>query len=524
MFRRPSHSTDSAATAHETGSASQVQWIEVRNPATGEPVGRVPATAPDDVPAIVARARAAQEKWRATPFADRARVLQRFHDLVLSRTDQLLDTIQSESGKARRDALGEVLTVAGTARHYLIHGEGYVRDRSVRAAIPGITSASVIYKPRGVVGMITPWNFPLLLGVADALPALLAGNAVVTKPAEMTPLSTMLGIELLVESGLDPDLMIAVNGKGSVVGRELIDHVDYVGFTGSTQTGRAVAQQAGERLIPCSLELGGKNPMIVLEGTSIDAAVTGLMNGAFCNSGQTCISIERVLVQDSIWDEFVSRAIDRTRELTIGWSRGWDMDMGSLISEEHAATVLDHIADATQRGATVLAGGKGGSDINPDLRGSFVEPTLLTDVTEDMRICREETFGPVAALYRVADAEEAIALANDTEYGLNAAVWAGSTRRAREIARQLDVGSAGINSTLLIYNTFHAPMGGVGNSGIGRRHGAAGIRRYMSEESIVTSFATGGGYESIQRLVTNDRRARVLTSTFRLLRHVPGMR
>ncbi len=379
--------------------------------------------------------------------------------------------------------------------------------------MPAVTSAEIVYKPHGVAGLITPWNYPFLLGIADALPALLAGNAVLIKPSELTPLSAVLARELLIASGLDSDLISLIHGPGEV-GAELIRHVDYVGFTGGTSTGRKVALAASERLIPYSLELGGKNPMIILEGASLDNAAGGLLAGAFSNSGQTCISIERVYVQESIFDEFARRVAEKASGLKIGWSKSWDIDMGSMISREHAEKVRSRIQRAVGNGARVLAGGRA----RDDLGVTFVEPTILTNATDSMPISREETFGPVVTLYPVASAEEAIRRANDSEFGLNASVWARGQTHAREIARQLDTGSAVINSTLLIYNSFDVPMGGVKLSGAGRRHAEHGILRYTEAQSIVSSIASGGGYDSMLMRVRSERMAKALVAALKIWR------
>ncbi|MDH3405146.1 MAG: aldehyde dehydrogenase family protein, partial [Acidobacteriota bacterium] len=304
------------------------------------------------------------------------------------------------------------------------------------------------------------------------------------------------------------------------VGADLVDHVDYLGFTGSTATGRKVAVAAAERLIPCSLELGGKNPMIVLAGAPLEEAVTGLVSGGFYNTGQTCIAVARVYVESRIFDRFAALARRRIEKLKVGWSLDWDMDVGSLVSREHAAKVMRHVEDAVGKGATVLTGGQRRSDLGE----AFVAPTLLTDVDESMELCREETFGPVVALYPVRDADEAVARANDSTYGLNASVWTGSARTSRALARRIEAGSVGINSTLLIYSTFDVPMGGVKESGIGRRHGRQGILRFTQAQSIVDSIATGGGYEGVLANITSEARARSLAAAFKLMRRIPGLR
>jgi succinate-semialdehyde dehydrogenase/glutarate-semialdehyde dehydrogenase len=495
--------------------------IDVTNPATGELVETLELLDASGVAEAASRARAAQAAWAARPWRQRAGVIARFHDLVLDRAEHVLDTIQGESGKARRDALAEVITVAGTARYYLAHGRHHLADRRARGGVPLLTRARSTWHPHGLVGLITPWNFPFLLGVADALPALLAGNAVLTKPSEVTPRSTLLAHDLLVEAGLDPALFQPLVGTGAELGQAIIDHVDYVGFTGSTATGRIVARAAAERLIPCSLELGGKNPMLVMPGTRIPDAVEGLVSGGFANSGQTCICVERVYVHESIWDEFTKAAVERVGELRVGWSQDFDRDMGSLVSAEHAAKVREHLDDAVAAGAPVLVGG---SQPVEGLPATFVAPTLLTGTTPSMRVHDEETFGPVVRLERVASAEAAHALANDSDHGRNGSVWAGSRRRARALARRLAVGTANVNSTLLIYNSYDVPMGGIRRSGIGRRHGAAGIQRYCRQQSIVESFSRGGGYELLLRAMDSPRRARQLLRVVRLWRRVPGIR
>ena len=446
-------------------------------------------------------------------LAARARVVRRFHDLVLDGRNRILDTIQSESGKARRDAFAEIVTVAGTARYYLANAADHLKVKRRQPAVPAITSAEIVYKPHGVVGLITPWNYPFLLGIADAIPALLAGNAVLVKPSELTPLSANCARELFIESGLDPNLLHVFHG-GADVATEVIRYVDYVAFTGGVNTGRKVAIAASERLIPFSLELGGKNPMVVLQGASVENAATGLMVGAFSNSGQTCISVERAYVQEQVYEEFMRRLIEKTRLLKLGWSRSWDVDMGSLINADHAGKVVNRIERAVDEGARVATGGK----LRPDLGPAFIEPTILTNVTDEMPISKEETFGPVVTVYPVRSAEEAITRANDSTFGLNASVWAGNQSKARTVAHQLETGSAAINSTLLIYNSFDVPMGGVKWSGIGRRHGEQGILRYTQAQSVVSSFGTGGGYDAILTYMKNDRMAKYMVAALKLMR------
>jgi succinate-semialdehyde dehydrogenase / glutarate-semialdehyde dehydrogenase len=328
-----------------------------------------------------------------------------------------------------------------------------------------------------------------------------------------------LARELLVESGLDPNLLSVVHGAGDV-GGEVIRHVDYIGFTGGSATGKKVAVAASERLIPYSLELGGKNAMLVMAGTSLDDAVVGLLAGAFTNSGQTCVSVERVFVEEPIFEQFAAKVAKKTSELKLGWSKNWDVDMGSLISGAQAGKVNSCIQQAREAGAKILVGGKPRLDLGP----CFVEPTVLTSVTDTMPISREETFGPVITLQPVRNVQEAIDRANDSELGLNASVWAGPKGHALKIARQLETGSAGINSTLLIYNSFDVPMGGIKHSGIGRRHGEHGILRYTQAQSIVSSIAAGGGYDSMLLRVKTEKMARVVVAALKLWRRLPWVR
>jgi len=489
--------------------------IQVCNPATGGSVGSVWCAGASDFARAAAAAREAQKAWAAVRFSERSEIVRRFHDLVLDQHDHILDTIQSETGKARRDAFSEIVSVAGTARYYLAHGAGHLSDRHRDAAVPAFTEAEIVYKPYSLVGLITPWNYPFLLSIGDAIPALLSGNAVIVKPSELTPLSADLARRLMIEAGLNPNLLVMLHGPGDV-GAELIRHVDYLGFTGGTSTGRKVAVAAAERLIPFSLELGGKNPMIVLEGAALDDAAAGLIAGAFANTGQACIGVERVYVQDSIFEAFTRRVVEKAASLKIGWSKDWDVDMGSLISTAHAQKVSGHIEQARLSGAKVLTGGRSRVDLGP----AFVEPTILTDVPSSADVSRQETFGPVVSIYAVPNADEAIRRANESEFGLNASIWTGDGRQSHIIARRLETGSAAINSTLLIYNSFAVPMGGVKLSGIGRRHGEQGILRYTQAQSIVSSVQSHGGYDALLSYLDRPSRANLLVKILRLWRKI----
>src|SRR5947209_10603312 len=363
--------------------------LEIEKPFTGELLGTVPHGTEDDVAAAVERARAAQAGWERTPFAQRRQILMRLHDLVLERQDEILDLIQLESGKARRHAFEEILDVAITARYYGNTAERHLATHRRRGALPLLTAAWEYRHPVGVVGIIAPWNYPLTLSISDAIAALAAGNAVVLKPDAQTPYSALLGASMLDDAGLPAGLLQVVSGRGSELGPHLIGGVDYVMFTGSTATGRTVAKQAAERLIPCSMELGGKNAMIVLEDANLARTAEGAERALFSNGGQLCISIERLMVHESIADDFTRRLVERTRKMKLSPALDYSPSMGSLISQTQLDVVRAHVADAAAKGATVLAGGHARPDVGP----YFFEPTVLTNVSSKANLFPDETFG-----------------------------------------------------------------------------------------------------------------------------------
>ncbi|WP_031510273.1 succinic semialdehyde dehydrogenase [Streptomyces megasporus] len=450
-------------------------------PFTEEKLATLPESTPGDVAEAFARAREAQRAWAARPVKERAAVLLRFHDLLLSRQSEVLDLVQSETGKARLHAHEEVQAVAVAARHYGRKAASYLRPRRHTGAIPVLTRVRELRHPKGVVGQIAPWNYPLELSVGDALPAFVAGNAVVMKPDTETALTALWARALLVEAGLPADVWQVVIGEGPVVGPAVVDHADYVSFTGSTRTGREVAQRAAFRLVGCSLELGGKNAMIVLDDADLDKAAAGAVRGAFSSAGQLCISIERLYVHASVADAFVERFTARTKALRLGTALAYGADMGSLVSRRQLETVTRHVEDAVAKGATVLAGGRPRPDVGP----LFHEPTILEGVTAPMAVCDEETFGPVVAVHRFTDDDEAVSLANATPYGLNASVWSGSARRAHGIAARLRAGTVNINEGYAAaYGSVQSPMGGMGDSGLGRRHGSEGILKYTEAQTV----------------------------------------
>ena len=455
------------------------------SPINQSTLAQIPQGSAQDVHEAIARLRLAQSRWAQTPVRERSRVAMRLHSLVLEHRERVLDTIQLETGKSRRSAFDEVADVAMTALYYGRRAARQLAPSRRQGALPLLTTARVYYQPRGVVAMITPWNYPFTLPVSDAIPALLAGNAIVLKPDPKTPLTALLGVSLLVEAGLPEDLFLVVTGDPAEIGEAMIADSDFVMFTGSTHTGRIIAEQASKRLIDFSAELGGKNPMIVLPDAPLERAVDGVMTAAFSNAGQLCMSIERLYVHDTIYDDFRARLLKRVETMTLGVGLDYNAEMGSLISAAQLEKVIAHVDDAVAKGATVVTGGRH----RPDIGAYMYEPTVLEGVTDDMVLCRGETFGPVVALTRFFDDEEVISLANDSDYGLNASVW-GSPRRATAVAKRIQAGSVNVNEGFTAtWVSTDAPMGGMKQSGVGRRHGPEGIRKYAESQTIARQRA-----------------------------------
>lgn len=463
--------------------ASSGRTAEVLSPLDGQPLAQVPQSTDADVAAAFDRARRAQAAWARTSIAQRTRVLLRLHDLVVDRQDEIIDLIVWESGKARKHAFDEPMHVALTARYYGRTAHEHLDTRRRNGVVPGLTRVEVNRIPRGVVGVISPWNYPFTMALCDGLPALLAGNAVVAKPDAQTMLSALLAARLLEEAGLPPDLWSVVAGPGPEIGGSMIERADYVCFTGSTRTGRLVARHCAERLIGCSLELGGKNPILILRDADVERAAEGAIRASFSNAGQLCVAMERMFVADQIYDRFIGRFVARTEAMTIGTTLEWGNDMGSLSSQQQLDTVVAHVDDAVAKGARVLTGGKA----RPDLGPFFYEPTILEGVTPEMTCFGRETFGPVVSVYRFHDEGEAVARANDGEYGLNASIYSRDGTRARALAQQVRCGTVNINEAFsATFASIDSPMGGMRQSGIGRRQGREGIHRFTESQSVAT--------------------------------------
>lgn len=452
----------------------------LKAPFTDEPLAQIPVASLGDVDAAFADARRAQATWAQTPLGVRKRILLKFHDLVLDHQDHLMDLIQWEGGKSRRDAWVEIFHTAATARYYARTLHRHLAPERRQPMVPGLVSVRVNHLPKGVVGIISPWNYPLTMQIPDGLAALAAGNAVVHKPDSQAPLSALAAVELLRRAGVPKDLWQIVPGSGSVVGAAIIDQADYLCFTGSTATGIGIARQLADRLVGGSLELGGKNPMIVLPGAEVEKAAAGAIHACFHGAGQTCVSIERLYVHESLYESFKLAFARRAEAMAIGPSLDWDADMGSLVSAAQLEGVIKHIDDAVANGATIVSGGHP----RPDLGPFFHEPTILEHVTPDAQVATSETFGPLVSLYPYDDIDDAIAMANDGEFGLNASLW-GPERLAKRIAPRIQAGTVNINDGFMAsMGSIDAPMGGMRMSGTGRRQGSEGILRYTEPQTV----------------------------------------
>jgi succinate-semialdehyde dehydrogenase / glutarate-semialdehyde dehydrogenase len=455
--------------------------VETHAPATGAKIADLPQSSVADLDTAFERARAAQKDWATRPIGERTAIFRRLHDLILREQREILDILQTETGKARAHAFEEVADVAINSRYYARTAADRLKPRNRGGALPFLTTAHEVRHAKGVVVVISPWNYPLALSVSDAVPALIAGNAVVSRPDNQTALTTLWAHELAEKAGLPADVWQVVLGRGKNLGAELIARADFVDYTGSTATGRTIAELAAGRLIGYSLELGGKNPMLVLADANIPKAAEGAVRACFSSAGQLCESMERLYVHTDVSDEFVDAFVANVAKMRLGANLAYDSDMGSLTFPRQLASVSDHVEDAKRKGATVLAGGKARPDIGP----YFYEPTVLADVTEDMDLCRDETFGPVVAIYRVADDDEAVEQANDTAYGLNASIWTKNTGHGKRIAQRLRAGAVNINEGYAAaWGSVDAPSGGFGDSGLGRRHGAEGILKYTDVQTI----------------------------------------
>ncbi|MUM15920.1 succinate-semialdehyde dehydrogenase (NADP(+)) [Mycobacterium sp. CBMA271] len=485
--------------------------VAVIAPFTGEVLTELPTSTQQDVHTAFERARQAQSKWRTTPVRERARIFLRFHDLALHNTE-LMDIIQAESGKSRNSAFEETLDVAGLSLYYGRNAPRYLAARRRKGALPLATRAVELRHPKGVVAVVSPFNYPLSLAVCDTVPALIAGNAVVHKPDNQAALTALRARALMVQAGLPEDLWQIVIGDPHTLGATLIDLADQISFTGSTQAGRRLAQAAATRLIGCTLELGGKNPMIVLDDADLDKAAKGAARACFSTTGQLCLSIERLYVHESVYDRFLDFLIRHTSELKLGNTFDFSYDIGTLSTQRQLDKTRQHVDQAVAAGAIVRAGGKP----RPDLGPYFYEPTILTGVTPEMAVHSEETFGPVVSVYPFTSDDAVIEMANNSQYGLNASIWSRNLSRARHIGAQISAGTVNINEGLAsAYTSNDAPMGGMKASGLGRRHGEHGLLQYCELQTIASQHLIG--FDPLPGIST-EQNASLLTQLYRLMK------
>ncbi|WP_098456469.1 succinic semialdehyde dehydrogenase [Sanguibacter antarcticus] len=498
-------------TSHDAGTHRSLA------PFTGAPLADLPLSSVLDVARAVDRARDAQTRWAARPVRERAAVLLRFHDIVLDRQSAVLDLIQLESGKTRANAFEEIADIAQVTRHYGVRAPAYLRAHGVRGMLPLLTQAVVHRRPVGVVGVIAPWNYPLTLAMADVLPALVAGNAVVLKPDPQTSLTALWAAAALSEAGLPDDVLQVVVGGGEI-GAALVDEVDHVAFTGSTAVGRRIAARAGERLVGATLELGGKNPLYVAEDADVPVAAAGAVRACFGNTGQLCMSVERLVLHEAVADAFLDAFLERVRSLRLSGAMDFSADVGCLTTPAQLARVQTHVDDAIARGARILAGGVHRSDIG----SLFYAPTVLDQVPPHALCVQEETFGPVVTVERVANDAEAVAVMNETEFGLNASVWTRDLGRGRRIAAAVRAGTVNVNDGYAAaWGSVAAPMGGMKASGLGRRHGSDGILAFTEAQTVAVQRGTSSGLTLDALFALDDGRGqRLLTSSLRLLKSV----
>jgi acyl-CoA reductase-like NAD-dependent aldehyde dehydrogenase len=475
-----------ASVTQEATTGMSAATIGVENPATGELITTVPLLGEEELREMAARAREAQPVWAEMGFEARGQVLRRAQKWMIDNVERVIDVVCSESGKTYEDAqIADYGYTVGALGFWAKQAPRYLADEHVPSwNNPLVAGKKLIvrYAPIGVVGVIGPWNYPITNSFGDCIPALAAGNSVILKPSEETPLSSLLMEEMLRESGLPDAVFQVATGDGST-GAALVGQVDCMMFTGSERTGRKVLRAAAEAMIPCYLELGGKDPMIVCADADLERAANAAAFYSMNNAGQVCISVERCYVEAPVYDAFVERVVDNVKRLRQGPpGEPGSIDVGAVTFSPQLDIVEDHVQDAINKGARVLVGGHGRR-----AEGRFFEPTVLVDVDHSMKIMRDETFGPTLPIMKVADSDEAVRLANDSPYGLQASVWTRDVGRGEELARRVQAGVVCVNDAQVNYTALNLPMGGWKASGLGTRHGENGIRKYTKVQSLLVT-------------------------------------
>jgi acyl-CoA reductase-like NAD-dependent aldehyde dehydrogenase len=465
-------------------SSDSRRHLQLRSPITLQPTGELVCANDEDVATAIVKARAAQPAWAATSMKFRREIIERALKIVLERQDEIIDTVVGETGKARTDAMSmEIFSVADSLCYYAKNAEKFLkpRKRSVHGILGIMKQLRIVYKPLGIVGLITPWNGPFVLVMNQAVQAILAGNTVVAKGSEVTPFSAKLAETILNEAGLPEGVLQVLLGDGATGAAIVSGGVDKVSFTGSVATGRKVAQECARQLIPCSMELGGNDAMIVCADADLDRAADGAWLGSCMNTGHYCCGTERIYVVEAVYDEFLALILEKGKALRQGHQHGWNEDVGAVFWDRQMAIIEAHVEDARAKGANILMGGQR----SPDLEGLYYQPTVMTEVNNEMDIMVLETFGPILCIQKVADEDEAIALANDSEFGLNGNVWTKDKEKGYRLAASIDTGSCSVNDMAVSYGIPAAPFGGKKNSGVGQVNGKKGIRGYCHEMPIV---------------------------------------
>jgi acyl-CoA reductase-like NAD-dependent aldehyde dehydrogenase len=463
--------------------AISVDTLPSINPATGEALGYFEKTPTATLPHIVSRARAAQSIWAHVPIRERCARLRNLRDCIMSSREALADAVITESGKPRVEALfADIFVSVDTAAYFAKNAERLLQPERVphHSLAAKAKSGKLTYEPLGVIGIISSWNYPLAIPLSQIIPAVSAGNAVICKSSDFTPHCGALIEKLFADAGFPGDLVTIVQGGGEV-GQALIEaDPDKILFTGSVATGRRVAEACAKRLIPTVLELGGKDAMLVLGDANLDVAASAAVWASYTNCGQVCLSVERLFVEQSVSDEFAARCVAKTKKLRLGPGSDPTTDVGPMIRPQHVQRMVDLVEDAVSRGARVLCGGYP----RVDLGANFFEPTVITNVDSTMKLFQEETFGPILAIQTVADAEEAVARANDSPFALSASVWSGDATRGEAIAKRLRAGAVMVNDAISYFAIAEAPHGGCSASGWGRTHGKAGLLEMVQTKYI----------------------------------------
>ncbi len=448
------------------------------NPATGEVLGELECASPSDVELAVTRARAAQPAWVALGLKRRIEILREFQAGLHASKSKVAAAISCEAGKPLAEALvTEVLVVLDASRFLIENAWALLRDEVVphRNVATKLKTGRLVREPHGVIGIISPWNYPFSIPAVETLAALVAGNAVVLKPSELTPLIALELAALLHGAGVPKDVFQIIVGEGSAGAALVQSPIDKLVFTGSVATGKRIASKAAERLLPVVLELGGKDPMLVLDDANVDVASSAAVWGAFVNAGQACLSVERCYVHRSIHEEFVAACASKAAQLRVGDGMKADTDVGPMIHARQLRIVETQVEDAKAKGARVVVGGRRMQELGPN----FYAPTVMEGVTHQMRIMQEETFGPVLPIMAFDDDEEAVRLANDSEYGLAASVWTRNSERGENLARLIHAGTVMVNDVISCFGISEAPHGGVKASGTGRTHGRFGLEEMV---------------------------------------------